>query len=187
MGRNKELVSVKGMPRIPPRYVLTGGPGSGAGTLLRELAIRGYHTVPEAARHHIERNNIRGISTLELRRHNEAFQNEVLRLKIEIENITPKRRVVFFERGIPDSLAYFELDGLPNSGLPRRLSGRYRKVFWLSPLPVYRKDRARIEDEATSRKIGGLIKKWYRRLGYDLVTVPVMYLEERAEFVLARL
>lgn len=32
------------------KYVLTGGPGTGKTTLLKELAKRGYQTVPEAAR-----------------------------------------------------------------------------------------------------------------------------------------
>ena len=172
---------------IPPWYVVTGGPGSGAGKVIQELAIRGYQTVPEAARVLIDRYEIRGVSSRELRRDEAAFQQRVFRMKLEIEEGIPKDRTVFFERGVPDSIPYYEICGLDYKGIVRVSRGRYRKIFFLEELPEYKQDYARIEDEATARHIGRLLRPRYVELGYDVVDVPVMYTEPRAEFILSHL
>jgi len=83
------------MPKIK-WYVITGAPCSGKSTLLNELALKGFHIVPEAARVVIDRHNTKGISAQELRKDEGEFQKQLTKIKLEIEEKTPKNRTVFF-------------------------------------------------------------------------------------------
>ncbi len=172
----------------PPWYVLTGAPHAGSGTLLNELALLGYHTCPEAARTVINRYRIEGISLQELRGSRQAkkkFQIEVLDAKINVEKSLRKDEIVFLERGIPDSIPYYEECGLKVTDELIKLSpGRYRKIFFLHQIPNYRKDEARIEDEDVAIKLGNKIKAVYQHFKYDVVEIPVAYPRIRMQLVL---
>jgi len=159
-------------------YVITGGPSSGKTTLLNELALSGFHVVPEAARVLIDRYNTQGISTQELRKDEGKFQKKALRIKLETEKKTPKDRVVFFDRGVPDSIAYYEICDLDIKELMKISKGRYAKIFFLEQLP-FEKDYARTECEETVEKLNDKLKKTYIELGYSVVDIPVGSVEER--------
>lgn len=103
------------MIEIPPWYVITGGPSSGKTTLLERLHDLGYNTVPEAARVLIDEYEAKGIPAKDLRKDERLFQQRVLQMKLKIEEETPRDRVVFFDRGVPDSIGYFLAYGW-NSG-----------------------------------------------------------------------
>ncbi|MEM5794017.1 MAG: hypothetical protein QXS48_02825 [Candidatus Aenigmatarchaeota archaeon] len=40
-------------------------------------------------------------------------------MKLKIEETVPKDRIVFFDRGIPDSIAYFKICGLDTKELEK--------------------------------------------------------------------
>lgn len=171
-----------------PWYVITGGPHSGTDLLIDSLALLGYHTVPEAARVYIEQANSKGISTGELRRDEKSFQRHVFQLKLDIEARTPRHSSVFFTRGIPDTIAYCKLHGWDTSEFEELSRGRpYIKVFCLDQIPGYKNDSARIEDEETAEEIGRLLHQNYRELEYNIVKIPVLPIEQRAEVILSNL
>ncbi|HSR31211.1 MAG TPA: hypothetical protein VLY63_11655, partial [Anaerolineae bacterium] len=64
---------------------------------------------------------------------------------------------------------------------------RYASVFILDPLP-FQTDEQRVKEVAT---IAGYLHEWHTRdysaLGYPVVRVPVLPLEDRLAFVLERL
>ena len=168
-------------------YVITGGPSSGKTTSINELSKLGFHTVPEIARILIDREKDSG-KTLDQIRGDELepdFQERVLKMKIEIENKTPKDKVVFFDRGIPDSIAYYEILGID----PKKLKEfcrekRYKKIFFLEQLP-YKKDYARTEDIETVNKISELLFKAYADLEYEIIRIPAMSIEDRIKMILS--
>jgi len=168
-------------------YVITGGPSSGKTTTINELSKLGFHTVPEAARILIDREKTNG-KTLEQIRGGELesdFQLKVLKLKIEIENKTPKDEVVFFDRGIPDSIAYYEILGADSKKLKEFCKEKtYKKIFFLEQLP-YKKDYARVEDEETANKISELSFKAYVDLEYEIMRIPAMSIEDRIKMILS--
>ena len=57
-------------------------------------------------------------------------------MKVEIEERIAPDRLTFFERGIPDSIAYYQVCG-EDVGSVREASGqrRYGGIFLLDPLP----------------------------------------------------
>ena len=105
------------MPRYekkssPNWYVITGGPSSGKTTVLNELAKLDYLIYPEAARVFIDKEMAKGKSREEIRGDEAKFQKGVLTIKIKVEKEALKNKVVFFDRAIPDSIAYYQICGL---------------------------------------------------------------------------
>lgn len=179
------------MEKTPPWYVLTGAPSSGKSTLLGELEGRGYRTQIEAARHVIEREIAEGRSLAELRGDAAAFQHEVLRMKMLWEAELPKDQTVFFDRGIPDSIAYYRHEGIPQDDVLRDAlkSARYRKIFVLDLISRenFVLDGARSETWEGAQELDTLLEEAYLEAGYEVIRVPVMSVSDRADFVIKNL
>lgn len=170
--------------KIPPWYVLTGGPSCGKTTLLRELQKLGLVTFQETARVLIDEYKKRGISVQELRKDDVLFQQRVLEMKLDIEKKAPKDKVIFFDRGVPDSIPYYKLCGLDTKELERISRNRYKRIFFLEQLP-FQQDYARVEDGETVRKLNRLLLESYENLGYKVIIVPVMPVKKRLQLVLS--
>jgi predicted ATPase len=89
------------------------------------------------------------------------------------------------DRALPDSIAYYLLEGLDPTE-PQRHSRRvrYSWVFLFEKLE-FTKDSVRSEDAETAARIERLIEEAYSELGYPIVPVPLMPIPARADFVLA--
>ena len=173
------------MEEIPNWYVITGAPCSGKSTTIQYLKKLGFYIVEEIAREIIVEELRKGKTIEEIRLNEKEFQREVLERKLDIEKRVPRDKVVFFDRGVEDSLAYYELYGLDvNEVLEYCKVKRYRKIFLLEMLP-YRKDGIRVEDESTAKRIEKLLEKWYRTLNYEVIFVPVAPVEERVRIILS--
>jgi predicted ATPase len=166
--------------------VLTGAPCSGKTTLLEGLKARGYRVVPEYARSFIDEQLARGLTLSQIKADLPAFERGILVEKVRLEAALPAGELVFLDRAAPDSIAYYRSEGL-DPAEPLRLSRafRYRTVFFLERL-VFCKDAVRSECDATAARLGELIAQAYAELGYALVRVPVLDIEERIEYVLQR-
>ena len=167
--------------------VLTGAPCSGKTAVINELARRGFGVVHEAARAHIEGRLARGFSLERIRGDEDAFEHLILEKKAVIEEKLDVEKLVFFDRAVPDSIAYFRLAGMDPSR-PMALSRRvkYRKVFLLDRLPV-KEDSVRKEDEKTAQVLETLLVDCYRDLGYSIIRIPVLSVPERADLILQHL
>lgn len=165
-------------------YVITGGPSSGKTTLIKELSKLGYITCPETARILIDEGIKSGKSVEEIRTDESEFQRKVLRMKLTQEKKMPEDEIVFFDRAIPDSIAYYQICGLDEKEVinlcPRK---RYRKVFFLEQLPFY-KDYARVEGGKTIKRLNNLLKKSYKNLGYKVIDILAMPVKERIRKIL---
>jgi predicted ATPase len=95
--------------------------------------------------------------------------------------------ITFFDRGIPDCLAYARLIGLQNHDFIRSACERYRSaasVFLAPPWrEIYTTDAERKQDFNEAVRTCDLLGETYSELGYDLVLLPKVSPEERAEFV----
>ena len=112
------------------------------------------------------------------------FESHILDEKIRIEANLPPNEAIFFDRGIPDSLAYFKLAGLDAAEPLKKCSlFRYRRIFFFENLP-FLKDRVRSEDDKTADRLNSLIQLSYRMLEYPIIHVPVLSIKQRVEFIL---
>jgi predicted ATPase len=168
-------------------YVITGSASSGKTTLINSLAKLGYATIPEAARVFIDEEMKRGKTIEEIRRSEIEFQRKVLDIKIKIENELSKDKIIFFDRAIPDSIAYFQICGFdPKEVIKICKENTYRKIFLLERLPL-EKDYARTEDNETMNKLQILLKKAYSDLGYEVIDIPIMSIEARTKMILSNI
>src|SRR5262245_55018985 len=119
-------------------YVITGGPGSGKTTIVNVLRGRGYTTTIEHARHYLDTQRIKGRNVEEVRENQREFQLAVLDMQIEQEASLVPADIVFLDRAIRDSLAYYHFLALdPDKKLLDALKNvSYRKIFILDLLPM---------------------------------------------------
>lgn len=175
------------MEQTPPWYVLTGGPCAGKTTTIDELARRGHPVLAEPARLIIDEKLAAGHTIQEIVGNDDWLPSIVRRAHAQ-ESMVPKDELFFFDRAMPDSLAYYRLANRPvEEFFTRALSEvRYRKVFLLD-LVAYENDHARSETPEQAMMIHGQIREAYVDQGYEIVEVPVMPVGERADFILERL
>ena len=112
----------------------------------------------------------------------------VARRKYAMEKAVPVTQTYFFDRGIPDSVAYYQLVRIPLDDMMRAYMHevRYRKVFLLD-LIDFRTDEARHETPEQAMLLHGMIREAYVDQGYEIIEVPVLPVAERADYILARL
>jgi len=180
--------NISNLKRQTNWYVLTGGPGSGKTTTVNLLNERGYKTTIEHARHYLDTQRISGKTIEEVRRNQKEFQLGILDMQIEQEKELSPDDVVFLDRAIPDALAYYRFLNLPEDEklLEALRTVSYKKVFIMVCLPLVQ-DYARTEDEAAQKKIHALLIEVYESLGFPIVQVPVLPIEERIDFILKNL
>lgn len=167
--------------------VVTGGPGSGKSSLIDAMAQRGFRTMPEAGRA-IIRDQIRiGGAALpwadrelfaelmlgwELRSYQEALASDAL---------------VLMDRGIPDVVGYLTLCGLP---VPAHFETAaktypYNKRVFLAPYwdAIFTQDTERKQDRQEAEATARVMAETYSGLGYQIVELPLVGIEQRADFV----
>lgn len=173
--------------RLTRWTVVTGAPCSGKTAVIDELARRGYRVVPEAARAYIEAELEKGRRLDEIKSDPRRFEGHIFRAKRRLEARLPAGERLFLDRALPDSIAYYVLEGL-DPAEPRRqsLRVRYRRIFLFERL-TFVTDPARSENALAADRIERLIGAAYRDLGYAVIRVPVMPVPARTEFVLNRL
>ncbi len=166
-------------------YVLTGAPSSGKTTTAKILAQRGFKVVPEAARLYIDHEISKGKTIDQIRSDEIEFQHQILKIKIKAEQEIQKEQITFFDRAIPDSLAYYELWRVEADDILKRSLRKcfYKKAFLLKS-HAFLKDYARVESEEQAKQLENLLKRSYEKLKIPVVEVPVMTVEERVNFIL---
>lgn len=130
-------------------YVITGGPGVGKTTLLNELSSKGFKTVPEDARRIIK-------EQVQTTGDGLPWENNALyaQLMFDASLATYQRvakettaRIVFFDRGILDTICYMEMEDIPVSEELNNLTNAHpyaQKVFILPPWKeIYELDNER--------------------------------------------
>jgi len=167
--------------------VITGAPCSGKTAVIQLLEQRGHQVVHEVARAYIDNELMKGKTLPEIKADELAFERHILMEKVRIESTLKKDEIIFFDRGVPDSIAYYKLNGLdPVEPIQKSGAVRYQNVFLFERLR-FLTDPVRSENEKTARRLGRLIEESYQSLGYDLIPVPLLSVEERTELILKHL
>ncbi len=167
--------------------VITGAPCAGKTTLIQALARRGFPVAGEVAREYIDARLAAGSTLRQIRADALSFERHILLEKARLERRLPPRRLVFLDRAIPDSTAYFRLEGLdPAEPLTLSRMFRYREVYLLERLK-FTPDGIRSEDDATAARLEDLLIETYSQLDYPIIRVPILEESRRLAFVLDHL
>lgn len=169
-------------------YVITGAPSSGKTTIVKLLEAKGFDVVYEAARIYIDQEMKKGKSLKQIRKNELLFQKKVLKLKIECEKKLPKEKIIFFDRGIPDSEAYYRMYRKENDVFLRKavINCSYKKTF-LFEMIGHKPDYARVENRKQQAQINDFLIEVYKKIGVPLVVVPKMPIGKRLDYVLQNL
>ena len=182
----------------PQKIVVTGGPSTGKTSLIDALEKKGHYCFHEVIR----------LMTLEAKQKGELgslttnpiatvsnpmdFNKKIIdaRLAQYKKATVSKHPIVFFDRGIPDVLAYMDFfkqsynDEFDNIAK----SNRYDTIFLL---PVWREiyvsDNERFESYTEALSIQRYLRERYTTLGYHIVEVPKDSIENRIGFILTEL
>ncbi|KTD64041.1 AAA family ATPase [Legionella spiritensis] len=164
--------------------IITGPPSSGKTTLINLLASMGYTTSPEVARDYINRLLQCHISLDMIQKDAWSLQRKILSIKLRKERQLPPDKKIFFDRGTPDSIAYYRFHNFPLTDAYKACSHRrYKRIFFCSGLPVER-DGVRRENEDMAKLLGEYLFEAYVSLGYHPVVLPVTTVEERLNLIL---
>jgi predicted ATPase len=167
--------------------VITGAPCSGKTSVVRELQRRGHRIVDEVARSFIDAELAKGRSLKEIKADVLSFERDILKRKLDIETTLPADELVFLDRAVPDSIAYFLLEGLdPVEPLMKGRIFRYRRIFLFDRLLIEH-DRVRSENDAMAARIDSLLENAYRSLEYDVLRIPVLPVAQRTDYILRHL
>lgn len=164
--------------------VITGPPSSGKTSLIDLLEAGGYMVSPEVAREIICYTMHSGFLKSHLPRNSLALQREILAVTLRREHLLSPNDRNFFDRGTPDSIAYYNFHHFdPKEAIKACQHRRYEKVFYCEGLPVVN-DAVRLENDCVAEEIGELIVNAYESLSYNLIRLPPVSLEERLHLVL---
>jgi predicted ATPase len=168
-------------------YILTGAFGSGKSTLLHHLQALGFAGSEEPARQILaEQRSIDGNGLP----HRDArlFVDLMLSRMIgEYNRMAATTAPVFFDRGIPDMLAYaslFGIDYLPGQNAAREY--RYNRMVFFAPAweQIYTQDEERTVSFEVANQFGDGLRGLYEQSGYDLIEIPCLSVEARVDFIL---
>ncbi len=170
------------------RIVITGGPGTGKSSIVRQLERKGYNCLHEISRQVTLEAQKQGIDQLFLDKPL-LFSERLLegRIQQHREAAMIKEDPIFIDRGIPDVIAYMEYfkTDYPDLFSEACREFTYNKIFILPPWEeIYQSDNERYESFAESRRISLFLEKTYKNYGYTPIEVPKAPVQERIDFIL---
>ena len=177
------------------RIVITGGPGTGKTTLIEELEKTGFFCFEEIIRNLTkaakskESSNIFKSNPIASVSDPMAFNTLILQGRIDqfAKASEHMEEIVFYDRGIPDVLAYMDYfkQSYGDKFINACQNYRYDNIFLLPPWEaIYSSDNERLESFEEAKEIHNQLEKTYTHYGYQPIIVPPASIEERKAFVL---
>jgi len=175
--------------RVNTFVVISGCSGGGKSTLLAELARRGHATMPEPGRRIVEQamaGDGDALPWVDMA----AFARRAIALSLaDRDAAAGLPGPVFFDRGLVDAAVALRHvargDGIDDLIRSHRY---HHRVFMAPPWPeIYRADAGRRHAYADAIAEYDRLAIAYPGFGYEIVLLPKLNVEARADFVLAQL
>lgn len=174
----------------PPRFVLTGGPGTGKTTLLAALADAGFAVRAEVSRELIREQHAAGGALLPWRDLRGFARLCLERMRGQLAEPAPTgTRAVFFDRGGPDVAAYLRQGGWDEEAASALAGWRgvYASPVFVAPpwREIFVNDPERPQSFAECAALHERLLRAYAEAGYRTVLLPRASVAERVVFVTA--
>lgn len=177
------------------KIVITGGPSTGKTAVVEKLETLGYTCLHEVIR----------TMTLEKKAEEDtvtfksnpivsvsdpvAFNTRILKARVAQYHTSNEidQGVIFFDRGIPDVLAYMDCFGQHyKEGFTKAcLDHPYDLVFLMPPWKeIYISDNGRFESYEESLLVHKCLQNTYEQFGYNIITIPKETVIKRVDFIL---
>ncbi|NNE33478.1 MAG: ATP-binding protein [Winogradskyella sp.] len=180
------------------RIVITGGPATGKTAIIDDLNVRGYTCYEEVIRKLTADAQNKGEITeprsnpIALVNDPELFNTTLINLRIkdfEAAAATNKS-LAFYDRGVPDVLAYMAYF---NQSISKDFEAicnnhSYDHVFILPPWKaIFKDDAERFETFEQATAIYHHLEHTYQNFGYKPIEVPFGSIKERTNFIIEQL
>jgi len=177
------------------KVVITGGPGTGKTSVIQHLAETGFTCVPEIIRTMTEaaklNDNKNEVATNPLAFVDDpmAFNRKLLegRKQQYLHASKEDQDLIFFDRGIPDILAYMDYfkQVYSEEYIHACNSYRYDMAIILPPWKeIYSSDSSRLENFREATEIHEHLLATYNRFHYDPIFIPKGSVAERVSCIL---
>lgn len=167
-------------------FVVTGGPGSGKTTLIKALRTRNIACVSEAGRRIIQTQQTIGSDILPW---SDAMAYAQMDLGVSLVNYFEREpgKETVFDRSLLDPIGFLTVIGhdIPEFMREAVRRFRYNQTVFIAPPweEIYAHDVERKQGFALAKATHDTMVKVYSEAGYDLVELPCVSVEERADFV----
>lgn len=167
--------------------VFTGGPGAGKTTVLNLLKQEGMNVIEESGRKIIKAQLETGGHALPWKDRQRYSQLMADDSSEAYKNASACLGVTLFDCGIPDTLGYCNLEGIPvsHSLIHACHEFRYNETVFLFPFwnEIYSNDAERKQDRKTAEATTAMMENVYSSLGYRIVKVPLFPPQARAAWI----
>lgn len=166
------------------RYIITGGPGSGKSTLLGKLSALGHQSFEEISRVVIQEQHQIGGDKVPWQNLSEFAEICFERMSEQLYECEPEGKC-FFDRGLPDIIAYVRRGGLAVPPKYFQKSDQYNKTVFLAPpwKEIFINDAERPESFEDAMEISIFLRNTYEELGFTVIELPKLSVAERVEFI----
>ena len=178
--------------------MITGGPSTGKTSVIDHLEHQGFTCLHEVIRlMTLEKKALEGEAIFKSNpivsvADPLAFNQRILKARIEqFDSVAATtEKMIFFDRGIPDVMAYMDCFDQPYDAVFEKagLDYRYDAVFIMPPWKeIHISDNERFESFEESMQVHECLVKCYAQFGYDVQVVPKMEVIKRASYILTHL
>ncbi|WP_313777791.1 ATP-binding protein [Flagellimonas amoyensis] len=180
------------------KTVITGAPGTGKTSIIKGLENKGFHCFHEIIRDMTSKAKEGGKSDVFVS-NPLVFVDDALQFNKDLlegrtahykESLKIDAPISFFDRGIPDVLAYMDFFGQTyDEAFVKYIEDhRYDSVFIVPPWEeIYVSDNERLETYEEAEKIHHALMNTYSQYGYEPIEVPKDIVPERISFILETL
>ena len=180
------------------KVVITGAPGTGKTSIVNGLESKGFHCFHEIIRDMTSKAKQEGndgvfvsnplVFVEDAHQFNmDLLQGRTAHYKQSLKTDVP---ISFFDRGIPDVLAYMDFFGqaYDEEFMAYCEIHRYDSVFIVPPWEeIYISDNERLETFEEAKKIHLALMATYTQFGYNPIEVPKDEVHRRIDFILETL
>jgi predicted ATPase len=170
------------------KIVITGGPGTGKSSVISELIKRGFFCLEEISRQITREARKDGTEQLFLK-DPLLFSEKIINARQQqyLKAKNSHLPLVFFDRGMPDVLAYMDFIGdiYPSTFNDICLNHYYDEVFVLAPWKeIFKSDAERYENFEQAVQIHDYLLQTYQKFNYKLIDVPFAPVDARVDYIL---
>ncbi len=170
--------------------ILTGAMGGGKSTILKELSARGIGCIEEPARQILKEQRAAGKDGTPDKNPDRFNELMLEKMITDYQSIQSSEDIFIFDRGIADVIAYAGLLNV-NSAAALKAANEYKynsHVFMFDAWKeIYINDDERKMSFELSAGFAKSVRKVYMSLGYDIIDVPFISIDERVEFVMGKI
>jgi predicted ATPase len=177
------------------KIVITGGPGTGKTSIIKELEKRNYFCYHEVIRELTleakKEGSLTDLSTNPIAKVDDSlgFNLKILNGRINQfkDSYNLKDNIIFFDRGIADVLGYMDYfkQSYDDAFIKPCEENKYTKIIVLPPWEdIYISDGERFESYEEAVEIHIALENIYKKFEYEILVVPFGTIEERTSFIL---